>query len=233
MCKGELQAVIGSQLPRFDDEVSKGDFRIIRVEQKHERSGRTVVLIDGESMGETSTDLRKRQFSYLIDGITQVGVKAGFWIMSPREDLGAIIEVKDIGPWGLKKDKLKRVAIRVRFDEKGLIRLNEMWQIFKKRPITNRLMERWQKRMTKEATQYFRQVLPGVLDSVLFEASDSINAEQVNQIRQLQDLILRRAIHIAESQENVQLTSSQLVRATKETLRQSEKLGRNTKALSG
>jgi hypothetical protein len=214
--------VIVSRLPSLDDDVSNGDFRIIRVEQKHERSGKRVVLIDGESMGETSTDLRRRQYSYLLDGVTNVDVKVGFWILSPREDLGKILEVREVGPWGLKKDRLKRLALRVRFDEKGSIRLNEMWQIFKKRPITYRLMERWQKRMTKEATQYFQQVLPGVLDSVLFEPSDSINAVQINQIRELQDRILRRAIKIAESQEKIQLTSSQLVRATREALRQFE-----------
>ena len=56
--------MLASQLSLPRDEQPKGTFRILSVEQRHERSGRVVVLLDAESMGETKTDLRKRQFTY-------------------------------------------------------------------------------------------------------------------------------------------------------------------------
>lgn len=199
------------------DEEPKGTFRILSVEQRHERYGRVVMLLDGESIGETKTDVRKRQFTYLIQGLTDVEIKSGSWMLSPREDLGAILEVEKVSKTKLKK-KLKRLALRVRFDETGFIRLNESWQLFTNQPLTRRLVERWHKRMTEDATQYYHQVLPGVLDDVLFESTDRINGALVNQIRLLQNRIIRRAIRIAISQDSLQLTSTQLTRATREIL---------------
>ena len=80
------------------------------------------------------------------------------------------------------------------------------------------MLERWQKRMSESAIQYFRHVLPGAIDSLLFKPTDSVNGAQVKQIRQIQELIFRRAIKIAVAQEKVKLTSTQLVRATQEIL---------------
>jgi hypothetical protein len=199
-----------------DNETSYGTFRILRVEQRHERSGRTVILLDGESMGETHTKLRKRQFTYNIHGYTDAKMTPGLWILSPREDLGTILEINDIGKKPSKKKAPKCLAIRVRFDEPGSIRLNEIWNLFKEKPLTRKTILRWEKRLSEGASQYYRQVLPGVIDDLLFKPTDSINGEQVKQIRHIQDLIFRRAIRIAVAQEKVKLTSTQLVRATRE-----------------
>ncbi|MDO8055566.1 MAG: hypothetical protein Q6361_01775 [Candidatus Hermodarchaeota archaeon] len=207
-----------SRISPNGDEQSLGTFRIISVKQRHERSGREVMLIDGESMGETKTDLRKRLFTYKITGITDVEIKSGTWLMSSREDLGAILDVEVIGPWGQKQRKTKRVALRVRFDEISQIRLNEEWTIFPSHPITGRMRRKWLKRMNENAEQYLSQILPGVLDSVLFEPSNGISGTQINQIRRLETLILSRAIQLAIAQEKVYLTSNHLVQATKEIL---------------
>lgn len=176
------------------------------------------MLIDGESMGETHTKLRKRQFTYNIQGFTDAKAKVGSWILSPRDDLGVILEVNELSKRTSKKKTMKRLALRVRFDDSGSIRLNEVWTLYKERPLTRPMVVRWQKRMSEKATQYYRHVLPGVIDSLLFNPTDSINGEQVRQIRQVQDLILRRAIKIVVAQEKVKLTSTQLVRATQEIL---------------
>jgi hypothetical protein len=72
--------------------------------------------------------------------------------------------------------------------------------------------------MNDEAEQYFSQILPGVLDSVLFEPDDGISGNQISQIRKLETLILTRAIKLAIAQEKVYLTSTHLVQATKEIL---------------
>ncbi|MFX1575745.1 MAG: hypothetical protein ACFFCF_01080 [Promethearchaeota archaeon] len=209
------------QLPR--DEQPQGTFRILSVEQRHERSGRVVMLIDAESMGETKTDLRKRQFTYRILGVTDIPIKPGSWLLSPREDVGTITEVQEITKRKSRKNSPKRIVLRVRFDETGLIRLNEEWVIFKKQPITRREMNRWENRMTESASQYFRQVLPGVLDSILFEPTEGVNGEQVKRIRHLQDQILYWAIKSAKSKESVRLTSTHLVDATRKILEPFEK----------
>ena len=207
-----------SRISPNSGEQSLGTFRVISVKQRHERSGREVMLIDGESMGETKTDLRKRLFTYKISGITDAEIKPGTWFMSPREDLGAILDVEIIGPWGQKQRKSRHVALRVRFDENSQIRLNEEWEIYSTHPVTTRMRRKWLKRMNEAAEQYFSQILPGVLDSVLFEPSDGISGNQVEQIRELETLILTRAIQLAISQEKVYLTSTHLVQATKEIL---------------
>jgi len=200
------------------EEQTLGSFRVISVKQRHERSGREVLLLDGESLGETKTDLRKRLFTYQISGITDVEIHPGTWLMSPREDLGAILDVEVIGPYGPKKSKTQRVALRVRFDETSQIRLNERWTIYPTHPITRRMRQKWLKRMNEEAQQYFSQILPSVLDSVLFEPDDGISRNQISQIRKLETLILTRAIRLAITQEKVYLTSTHLVQATKEIL---------------
>jgi hypothetical protein len=208
------------QLAIPKDEKSQGTFRILSVKQRHERGGREVMLIDGESMGETKTDLRKRQFSYLIQGIADVEIKPKSWLLSPRDDLGVISEVQEIkvGKGRRRKKSQQRLALRVKFDETGIIRLNETWAVFKKEPLTRRIMGRWEKRMTEGATQYYWEILPGVIDSVLFEATEGVNGEQVREIRTLQNHILYRAIKIAKSKESLQLTSTHLVNATREVL---------------
>ena len=66
--------MLANELPLPHEEQSQGSFRILSVEQRHERSGRVVLLIDAESMGETKTDFRKRQFSYQILGITETKI---------------------------------------------------------------------------------------------------------------------------------------------------------------
>ncbi len=200
------------------EEQPQGSFQILSVEQRHERSGRVVLLIDAESMGETKTDLRKRQFSYKILGITETKIAPGSWVLSPREDMGHILEVLEITKRKTRKKTPQRVALRVKFNETGSIRLNETWTIFKKQPITRREMNRWEKRMTEGATQYYWQVLPGVLDSVLFKPDAGVNGDQVRKIRNLQDQILYRAIKTAKSKESVKLTSTHLIEATREIL---------------
>lgn len=200
------------------EEKVHGSFRVIKVQQRYERTGRVVTLIDGEGLGETKTDLRKRQYSYYIEGTTEVEVKPGYWIINSRDDLGLVLESEKKGPWPTSKGSINRVALRVRFDETGNIRLNEIWQIYTSRPITRRMLELWQKRMTDSAKKYFKQILPGVLDSLLHESAQVIKEEHITNILQLQTLILRRAIQIGETQEVVRLTSTQLIQATKEVL---------------
>jgi hypothetical protein len=77
--------------------------------------------------------------------------------------------------------------------------------------------------MTEGATQYYWQVLPGVLDSVLFKPDAGVNGKQVRKIRNLQDQILYRAIKTAKSKESVKLTSTHLIEATREILEPLEK----------
>ena len=201
------------------DEEPQGTFKILKVEQRHERSGRVVILLDAESMGEVKTDLRKRQFSYQILGLADETIKPGSWLLSPREDIGIISEVENIAKRETRKKTPRRVAIRIKFEDTGFIRLNEIWTIFKKRPITRREMDRWEKRMTEEASQYYWQILPGVLDSVLFKPNEGVNGEQVKQIRNFQNQILSQAIKKAKTQESVKLTSTHLVEATREILK--------------
>jgi hypothetical protein len=181
------------------------------------------MLIDGESMGETYTKVRKRQFTYALHGFSEDKVKAGSWILSPRDDLGVILETKEISKRTSKKKTLNRLSLRVRFEEPGSIRLNEIWALYKERPITRPMIERWEQRMSDNAIQYFRHVLPGAIDSLLFKPTDAIDGEQVKQIRKIQELIFRRAIKIAVAQEKMKLTSTQLVRATQEILALLEK----------
>ena len=201
------------------DEEPQGTFKILKVEQRHERSGRVVILLDAESMGEVKTDLRKRQFSYQILGLADETIKPGSWLLSPREDIGIISEVENIAKRETRKKTPRRVAIRIKFEDTGFIRLNEIWTIFKKRPITRREMDRWEKRMTEEASQYYWQILPGVLDSILFKPNEGVNGEQVKQIRNFQNQILSQAIKKAKTQESVKLTSTHLVEATREILK--------------
>lgn len=222
-CTGERPPVSERQLPSSDEDKRKGTFCIIRVEQRHERSGRTVLLIDGESMGETRTEIRKGYFTYLIHGISDVEVKQGLWLISPREDIGVVLEAQTIPQKSMKNTTSYRYIIRVRFDETGTIRLNEMWGIHKTKPITRRIQKLWEKRLAEGAMQYYNEVLPGVLDSVLFESNASINGSQIKQIRNFQEKILNRAIQLAESQETLQISSTQLIKATLEILKQFNK----------
>ncbi len=207
-----------THLPLSPGEQPKGTFRILSVEQRHERSGRVIMLIDGESMGETKTDLRKRQFTYQILGFTDAKIEPGSWLLSPRDDIGVIFEVQEITKTKSRKRIPKRVALRVKFEETGFIRLDETWTVYKKQPITRREMSRWEQRMTDGAAQYYWHVLPGVLDSVLFKPTEGVNGEQVRKIRNLQDQILYRAIKMAKSKESVKLTSTHLIDATREIL---------------
>ncbi|MFX1565463.1 MAG: hypothetical protein ACFFCH_05685 [Promethearchaeota archaeon] len=215
--------MLSEQLPLPPDEQPQGNLRILSVEQRHERSGRVVMLLDAESMGETKTDLRKRQFTYQIRGVTDILIKPGSWLLSPREDLGIITDVEAATKNKSKKKRTTTVALRVKFEETGIIRLNESWTIFKKQPITHREMNRWEKRMTDGAKQYYRQVLPGVVDSILFSPSKGVNGEQVKKILNLREFILYHAIKMAKSKESVKLTSTHLVDATREILEPLEK----------
>jgi hypothetical protein len=72
--------------------------------------------------------------------------------------------------------------------------------------------------MTDGAQEYYQKVLPTVIDSVLHQKETSIDGEQLDSILLLQLQILRKAIRIAETQQVIRLTSTQLVRATKEVL---------------
>jgi hypothetical protein len=215
--------LLATQLPLSPNEQPQGNLRILSVEQRHERSGRVVLLLDAESMGETKTDLRKRQFTYQIRGVTDALIKPGLWLLSPREDLGIITDVETTTKPKSKKKGSTTVAIRVKFEETGTIRLNESWLVFKMQPITRREMDRWEQRMTDDAKRYYWQVLPGVVDSVLFSPSNGVNGEQVKKIRNLQESILYRAIKMAKSKESVKLTSTHLVEATREILEPFEK----------
>ncbi len=222
-CSGDSDTLLAAELHLPPDEQPQGNLRILSVEQRHERSGRVVLLLDAESMGETKTDLRKRQFTYQIRGVTNVSIKPGSWLLSPREDLGVILDIESAKKTKSKKKGTTTIALRVKFEEAGTIRLKESWAIFKKQPITRRELNRWEKRMTESATQYYWQVLPGVVDSVLFAPSNGVNGEQVKKIRHLQELILYHAIKMAKSKESVKITSTHLVDATREILEPFEK----------
>ncbi len=206
----------------LNGEEARGTIRIIVVRQRHDRSGRIVTLLDAEGLGETKIRLRKYQFSYDIEGITDVEVKGGGWILSPREEMGFILDAKNIGPWKSEKGPQKRVALHVRFKESGVIRLNESWLIFKKRPITHRILKLWEKRMTNGAVRYYRQVLPTVIDSLLHSSESLIDGDQIETIRTMQKMILSQAIRIAESQQAIRLSSTQLIRATQEVLQKTK-----------
>ncbi|MFX1564035.1 MAG: hypothetical protein ACFFDP_12090, partial [Promethearchaeota archaeon] len=149
-------------------------------------------------------------------------IKRGCWLLSPREELGFILEAKSVGSWESEKDPLKRVALHVRFNDAGFIRLNESWFVFQKRPITNRILSLWEKRMTTDAAQYYRQILPTVIDSLLHSAESLIDGDQIETIRALQKMILRQAITTAESHQEILLSTTELVRATQEVLKQAK-----------
>jgi hypothetical protein len=202
-----------------NDEKSRGTFRVIAVRQRHERSGHLTTLLDGESMGETKTDLRARDFSYLFNGVADAEVKRGDWLLGPRDELGGVMNATALGSSKSGVSSLTRVELRVRFDEPGVVRLNESWLVFHRQPLTRRLLLLWEKRMTDTASQYYRQVLPAVIDAVLFESGGSVDGEEIETIRVLQEQILRRAVRLAETQNVVRLTSTQLVRATQDALR--------------
>jgi hypothetical protein len=170
-------------------------------------------------MGETKTDLRARDFSYLFDGVANAEIKRGDWLLGPRDELGGVINATALGAWKSGISSLTRVEVRVHFDEPGVVRLNESWLVFRQQPLTRRLLLIWEKRMTDSANQYYRQVLPAVIDAVLFESGGSVDGEEIKTIRVLQEQILRRAVRIAETQNTVRLTSTQLVRATQDALR--------------
>lgn len=202
-----------------NEEKPRGSFRVLAVRQRHERSGHLTTLLDAESMGETKTDLRARDFSYLFDGVADAEVKRGDWLLGPRDELGAIMSATALGPWKSGVGSLTRVEVRVRFDEPGAVRLNEPWRMFRQQPLTRRLLLLWEKRMTDNANQYYRQVLPAVIDALMFESGGSVDGEEIKTIRTLQEQILRRAIRLAETQNVVRLTTTQLVRATQDALR--------------
>lgn len=204
-------------IPSLKTEKHQGSLRVIFVQQRHERSGRVVTLLDAEGMGERKATLRKQGFTYRIEGVTALNVQQGSWLLSPREDLGLILETRTLGSW-MTSVTQKRVALRVQLNDPGLIRLNEEWLIFSRRPITQRMLKSWEKRMTDSAQQYFRDVLPSVIDTVLHEASPTINGDRIRTIRAFQEGILRQAIRLAEMQQLIQLTSNHLVRATREIL---------------
>jgi hypothetical protein len=205
--------------PLSNDEKPRASFRIIGVRQRHERSGHLTTLLDAESMGETKTDVRARDFSYQLDGVADAEIKRGDWLLGPRDELGVIMSATTLGPWKSGISSLTRVEIRARFDEPGLVRLNESWRVFHQQPLTRRLLLLWEKRMTDGANQYYRQVLPAVIDAVMFEPGGSVDGEEIQTIRSLQEQILRRAVRLAETQNAVRLTSAQLVRATQDALR--------------
>jgi hypothetical protein len=181
-----------------------------------------ITLLDAESMGETRASFRKRQFSYLLEGTTAVDVKRGNWILGPRDELGFVLDVKVIKSGVKEQNTLTRVELRVRFNETGEIRINENWRIFLERPLTHRLLKMWQKRMTDNAQQYYFQVLPFAIDAVLHKPSEGIDGEQIDTIRSLQTKILMRAIRLAEDQQIIRLTSTQLIRATRDILASTE-----------
>jgi hypothetical protein len=214
-CAGDTHTVLATQLPLPQDEQPKGTFRILSVEQRHEHSQRTVMLLDAESMGETKTDVRKRQFTYQLVGVSDAKISPGSWLLSPREDICFVLEVNELLKNNSGKKLPARIALRVKFDETGIIRLNETWVVFKKQPITRREMGRWEQRMTEGATRYYWQILPGVLDSILFEPTEGVNGEQVKRIRNLHDQILYQAIKVAKNREAIKLTSTHLVDATR------------------
>lgn len=201
------------------EEKCRGSLRVIAVRQRHERSGHLTTLLDAESMGETKTDLRGRDFSYLFDGVADAEFKRGDWLLSPRDELGLVMNVAALGAWKSGIGALTRVEVRIRFDEPGFVRLNETWRVFHQQPLTRRQLLLWEKRMTEGANQYYHRVLPAVIDSLMFESAESIDGEEIDTIRTLQGQILRRAIRIAESQNVVRLTTTQLVRATQDALR--------------
>lgn len=201
-----------------NDEDTSGVIRIIAVRQQHNRSGYLITLLDAESMGETRARFRKRQFSYLLEGTTAVDVKRGNWLLGPRDELGFILDVKSVKSEMKEQNALTRVELRVRFNETGEIRLNENWQILLERPLTHRFLKMWQKRMADDAQQYYFQVLPLVIDDVLHKPSAGIDGEQIQTIRSIQTQILKRAIRLAEALQIIRLTSTQLVRATREIL---------------
>jgi hypothetical protein len=204
-------------LSQLEDE-ALGSFRVVAVHQRHERTGRVTTLLDAEGLCETKTDFRKRHFSYKIEGLTEVEVKSGNWLASPRGDVGQILEVELLSTLRPSRRKHKRIALRVQFNETGIIRLNELWFIYSRRPITHSTILQWEKRMTDGAQEYYQKVLPTVIDSVLHQKETSIDGEQLDSILLLQLQILRKAIRIAETQQVIRLTSTQLVRATKEVL---------------
>ena len=202
----------------LNSEDELGVIRIIAVRQQHNRSGYMITLLDAESMGETRVKFRKRQFSYLLDGTTSVDVKRGNWVLGPRDELGFILDVKPVKSARKEQNTLTRMELRVRFNETGEIRINENWQIFLERPLTHRLLKMWQKRMTDNAQQYFFQVLPSVIDDILHTPASGIDGEQIQAIRSIQTQILKRAIRLAEAQQIIRLTSTQLIRATRGVL---------------
>jgi hypothetical protein len=208
--------------PLLNGEEARGTIRVLVVRQRHERSHRTITLLDAEGLGETKTRFRKHQFSYSLEGISDVEVKRGEWLLSPRDDLGFILDVKTIGPWGSGKSLQKRFELRVRFNDSGLIRLNESWLVFRKRPVTSRILSRWEKRMTNGAEQYYHQVLPTVIDSLLHSSESLIDGDQIEAIYTIQRMILSKAIRIAEAHEIIRLSSTQLIQATQEVLKQSK-----------
>ncbi len=205
-------------------EDESGVIQIIAVRQQHNRSGYVITLLDAESMGETRVKFRKRQFSYLLEGTTSVDVKRGNWLLGPRDELGFILDVKRIISKTKERNTSTRVELRVRFNETGEIRIRENWRIFLGRPLTQRLLKMWQKRMTENAQQYFFQVLPFAIDDVLHKPTSGIDGEQIQTIRSIQTQILKRAIRLAEAQQIIRLTSTQLIRATREVLESTPKI---------
>lgn len=210
--------------PLIEGEDDFGVIRIIAVRQQHNRSGYMITLLDAESMGETRVKFRKRQFSYLLEGTTAVDVKRGNWILGPRDELGFILDVKVVKSEMKEQNTLTRVELRVRFNESGEIRINENWRIFLERPLTHRLLKTWQKRMTDNAQQYYFQVLPFAIDAVLHKPSTGIDGELIQTIRSVQTKILKRAIRLAEDQQIIRLTSTLLIRATRDILESTEQV---------
>ncbi len=208
---------ITHSLSHSEDE-AVGSFQVIAVHQRHERTGRVTTLLDAEGLGETKTDFRKQNFSYRIVGNTEVEVKSGNWLVSPRGEIGLILEIELLSALKPSQRKQKRLALRVQFNATGVIRLNELWFIYSRRPITLSTISLWEKRMTDGAQEYYQKVLPTVIDSVLHQKETSISGEQLDSILLIQQSILRKAIRIAETQQVIRLTSTQLVRATKEVL---------------
>jgi len=214
---GETGTLKRERLPLLDDEGLLGTIRVLAVHQRHDWTGRVVTLLDAESLGETKADFRRRPFTYYVEGITSIDVKKGSWLLSPREDLASILSVKIVGPWGRGKDQ-QRVKLRVRFQGHGIIRVNEEWYIFSRRPLTKRILAEWEQRMTEGAKQYYYQVLPTVIDNLLHQPGAPISSHQVETIREVQEQILCRAIRLAEAMEVKELSSTHLVRATKNIL---------------
>jgi len=199
----------------IDEEGLLGTVRVLAVHQRHDWTGRIVTLLDAEGLGETKVGFKRRPFTYYVEGVTSSDISGGSWLLGPRGDLASILSTKIVGPWGHGDEESRRVKLRVRFQGHGVIRINEEWYVFSRRPLTKRILAEWEQRMTEGAQQYYHQVLPTVIDKLLHHPSVPISSEQIERIREVQEQILCRAVRLAEAMEANELSSTHLIQATK------------------